>query len=211
MKKVMFFFLLLLVACMGFAEEKTLQVTLEIADIPVEVAFTANPYTDPQKKLEPGPDVDLGTIDGSATKTASFWASARTNSANPLQVEIYGTALTRKVGEAYSEEEKIPLELSIQTSPEKAQNSSEQTGTATFNGVYKSGYTWSDAVLGLTLVEGATGAATGDVDSGMAKTGTRALTWNLKVSATVASGEAPTAGSYESYIWIVVGSGSTGT
>lgn len=204
MKKVMFFFLLLLVACMGFAEEKTLQVTLEIADIPVEVAFTANPYTDPQKKLEPGPDVDLGTIDGSATKTASVWASAKTNSANPLTMEIYGTALTRKSGESYTEET-LPLTLSISESTE-SKNSSEQTGKATFKKVYESGYTWGDAVLGLTLVEGATDGAA----SGTAGMGTRALTWHLTFSAKVEAGDTPTAGSYESYIWLVADSGGTG-
>lgn len=209
MKKVKVFFLLLLVACMGFAEPpyvKNLNVTLTIAEIPVGVAFTEKPYTDPAGQLSPLTSVDLGTINESGTNEASFWASARTNSANPLQVEIYGTALTRKVGGAYSEEEKIPLVLSIQTPPEEAKNSSEQEGTATFDKVYKSGYTWSEGEHGLTLIEG----ATADNAAGVAKTGTRALTWNLKVSATVKSGEAPTAGSYESYIWIVVGSGSTG-
>lgn len=215
MKKVMVFFLLLLVASMGFAEPpyvEDLKVTLTIANIPVGVAFTNQPYTDPADSLSPITSVDLGEINESGTKEDSFWASARTNSANPLQVEIYGTALTRKVGDAYSEEEKIPLELSIQTSAEEAENSSEQTGTAKFNKVYDSGYTWENADLGLILIEGASGSAsaTSDNAAGVAGTGTRALTWNLKVSATVKSGEAPTAGSYESYIWIVVGSGSTG-
>lgn len=203
MKKVMFFFLLLLVACMGFAEEKTLQVTLEIADIPVEVAFTADPYTDPQKKLEPGPDVDLGTIDGSATKTASVWASAKTNSANPLSMEIYGTALTRKSGESYTKET-LPLKLSI-SKGDGASNSSSQAGSATFNAAYAGG-TWSDDILGLTLVEGATNG----VATGTAGMGTRALTWHLTFSATVEDRDTPVAGNYESYIWLVVDSGGTG-
>ena len=211
MKKVMVFFLLLLVASMGFAEPpyvEDLKVTLTIANIPVGVAFTEEPYTNPAAQLSPLASVDLGTIGESGTNEKSFWASARTNSADPLQVEIYGTALTRKVSDAsYSEEEKISLELSIQTPPEGAKNSSGQTGTATFNEVYKSGYTWSEGKLGLTLIEG----ATENNATGVAGTGTRALTWNLKVSATVDSGNTPTAGSYESYIWIVVGSGSTGT
>ena len=218
MKKVMVFFLLLLVACMGFAEPpyvETLNVTLTIAEIPVEVAFTTGPYTDPKVLLSPMDEpVDLGSITESETKEASFWASAKTNSADPLQVEIYGTALTRKVDDAYSEEEKISLALSIQKSPEEAKNSSEQEGTATFNKAYTSGSTWENADFGLILIEGAGSSAdpTSNEDkTGVAGTGTRALTWNLKVSATVESGNTPTAGSYESYIWIVVSSGSTGT
>lgn len=211
MKKVMVFFLLLLVACMGFAEPpyvETLNVTLTIAEIPVGVAFTEKPYTDPADQLSPLTSVDLGKIEESGTNGKSFWASARTNSADPLQVKIYGTALTRKVSDAsYSEEEKISLVLSIQTPPEEAKNSSGQEGTATFDEVYKSGYTWREGEFGLTLIEG----APANNAAGVAGTGTRALTWNLKVSATVESGNTPTAGSYESYIWIVVGSGSTGT
>ena len=213
----MVFFLLLLVASMGFAEPpyvEDLKVTLTIANIPVGVAFTEEPYTNPAAQLSPLASVDLGTIKESGTNEASFWASAKTNSADPLQVEIYGTALTRKVSDAsYSEEEKISLVLSIQTPPEGAKNSSEQEGTATFDKAYTSGSTWENADLGLILIEGAGGSAsaTSDNAAGVAGTGTRALTWNLKVSATVDSGNTPTAGSYESYIWIVVGSGSTGT
>lgn len=216
MKKVMVFFLLLLVACMGFAEPpyvETLNVTLTIAEIPVEVAFTAGPYTDPKELLSSmDKPVDLGSITESETKEASFWASAKTNSATPLTMEIYGTALTRKTADnAGYTSETIHLELSISKDP-KAPNSSGQTGSVEFKTAYTSGITWDKADLGLILIEGASDSAnpTSDNAAGVAKTGTRALTWKLNVSATVKPREAPTAGSYESYIWLVVGSNSTG-
>lgn len=213
MKKVMVFFLLLLVACMGFAEPpyvETLNVTLTIAEIPVEVAFTADPYTTPSDsplKMKQTL-VDLGEIKESGMNEESFWASAKTNSATHLTMKIYGTALTRKTADDPPEytSEIIPLKLLISEDP-KAKNSSDQKDTAKFDQAYSADSTWSNYNLGLTLVEGAT---LNSGETGKAGLGTRALTWNLKVSPTVEPGKTLTAGSYESYIWLVVGSNSTG-
>lgn len=205
MKKVMVFFLLLLVACMGFAEEKSLQVTLEIAEIPVEVAFTIDSYTKPAEKLDQMPDIDYGdsitAIPDNETLTKSFWASAKTNSANPLTMKIYGTALTRDKGN--STYETIPLELSIATGS-GTPNSSRQTteSPVTLDNVYTSSMSWSGADLGLTLVEGATSNSDATGKAGM---GTRALTWNLNITPTLAENQPqPTAGSYVGCLWLVV-------
>ena len=213
MKKVMVFFLLLLVACMGFAEEKSLQVTLEIKNIPVGVAFTEESYTNPKEELKQMPNVDLGEvteIPDSNAPSKSFWASAKTNSADPLTMEIYGTALTRDKGN--STYETIPLALSISGTS----NSSSQTteSPVTLDNVYTSSMSWGSADLGLILIEGASGSAsaTSDTDgNGVAGTGTRALTWNLSITPTLAADQSqPTAGTYVGCLWIVVDSGDTG-
>lgn len=212
MKKVMVFFLLLLVACMGFAAEKSLQVTLKIKNIPVEVAFTDQPYTDPQKELKQMDDIDYGeegitAIPDNETLTKSFWASAKTNSANHLTMEIYGTALTRDKGN--STYETIPLELSIATDS-GTPNSSSQTmeSPVTLDNAYTSSMSWSGADWGLTLVEGASGSASATSDdngNGVAGTGTRALTWKLSITPTLAANQPqPTAGSYVGCLWLVV-------
>lgn len=211
MKKVMVFFLLLLVACMGFAAEKSLQVTLVIDEIPVEVAFTMDSYTEPAEKPKQMSDIDYGeditAIPDNETLTKSFWASAKTNSANPLTMKIYGTALTRDKGN--STYETIPLELSIATGS-GTPNSSMQTteSPVTLDNFYTSGMSWSSADLGLTLVEGATSNSDA---TGKAEMGTRALTWNLNITPTLAADQSqPTAGTYIGCLWIVVDSGDTG-
>lgn len=205
MKKVMVFFLLLLVACMGFAEEKSLKVTLEIEAIPVGLAFTADAYTKPGEALTQMPDVDFGEgiteIPDSDTPSKSFWASAKTNSANPLKIQVCGTALTRDAGN--SSYETIPLELSIATGSGTPNSSSQTTEPpVTLDNVYTSSMSWSGADLGLTLVEGATSNSDATGKAGM---GTRALTWNLNITPTLAENQPqPTAGSYVGCLWLVV-------
>lgn len=203
MKKVMVFFLLLLVACMGFAAEKSLQVTLTINKLPLGLAFTLDAYTDPAKELPAmnGP-VNLGTVSeipSSEKKelTSNFWASARTNSANPLIIKIYGSALTRKT-EAGFTSDTIPLVLSIETNE---QNSSANSGTVTFDSACTSSDAKPESENYLPLVENAT---SNEDTSGKAGKGARALTWKLKIAATIEAGKLPTAGNYESYIWLVV-------
>ncbi len=202
MKKATIIFLLLLVACMGFAAEKSLQVTLTINKLPLGLAFTSGAYTDPAKELPAmtGP-VNLGTVSeipSSEKKelTSNFWASARTNSANPLTIKIYGSALTRKTETGFASDT-IPLVLSIETNE---QNSSDNSGSVTFD----SACTSSDAKPEsehLPLVENAT---SNEDTNGKAGKGARALTWKLKIAATIEAGKLPTAGNYESYIWLVV-------
>ena len=211
MKKVMVFFLLLLVASMGFAEEKSLKVTLEIEAIPVGLAFTEDAYTKPGEALTQMPDVDFGEgiteIPDSDTPSKSFWASAKTNSANPLKIQVCGTALTRDAGN--SSYETIPLALSI-SKGDGADNSSKQTteSPVTLDVVYNSSMSWSTADLGVILVEGATSNSD---STGAAGTGTRALTWNLTITPTLAADQPqPTAGTYVGCLWLVVDSGGTG-
>lgn len=203
MKKVMVFFLLLLVACMGFAEDKSLKVTLEIDDIS-EYFFSDTPFTDLASVPDPITSKDLGEITEFPTAqenapSASFWASAKTNSATPLTMKIYGTALTRKTAENTYTSETLPLILSIDTE-DNSLNSSSQTDSVEFK----------DACTGPTRGEltcsplNLTENASAENAPGTAEPGTRPLTWKLKIAPKVTDVAIPTAGSYESYIWLVV-------
>ena len=203
MKKVMVFFLLLLVACMGFAEDKSLKVTLEIDDIS-EYFFSDTPFTVLASVPDPITSKDLGEITEFPTSqenapSASFWASAKTNSATPLTMEIYGTALTRKTADSGYTTETLPLILSIDTE-DNDQNSSSQTGSVEFEDACKGSTRGDLTCLPLTLTEN---ASTEDA-TGTAGSGTRPLTWKLKLAPKVIGENIPTAGSYESYIWLVV-------
>ena len=209
MKKVMVFFLLLLVACMGFAEDKSLKVTLEIDDIS-EYFFSNTAFTDWASVPDPITSKNLGEITKFPTAqenapSASFWASAKTNSATPLTMEIYGTALTRKTADSGYTSETLPLILSIDTE-DNSLNSSSQTGSVEFKDAC-SGPTRGDLTCSpLTLTE----KASDEDATGTAGSGTRPLTWKLKIAPKVTDVAIPTAGSYESYIWLVVDSGDTG-
>ena len=209
MKKVMVFFLLLLVACMGFAEDKSLKVTLEIDDIS-EYFFSDAPFTDLASVPDPITSKDLGEITEFPTAqenapSASFWASAKTNSATPLTMEIYGTALTRKTAENTYTSETLPLILSIDKE-DNISNSSSQTDSVEFTTACK-GPTKGDLTSPcLTLTEG----VSSEKPTGVARPGTRPLTWKLKLAPKVTGENIPTAGSYESYIWLVVDSGDAG-
>ena len=203
MKKVMVFFLLLLVACMGFAEDKSLKVTLEIDDIS-EYFFSDTPFTDLASVPDPITSKDLSEITEFPTAqenapSASFWASAKTNSATPLTMEIYGTALTRKTAENTYTSETLPLILSIDTEDNNL-NSSSQTDSVEFKdactGPTRGEFTCSP----LNLTEN----ASAENAPGTAGPGTRPLTWKLKIAPKVTDVAIPTAGSYESYIWLVV-------
>ena len=208
MKKVMVLFLLLLVACMGFAEDKSLKVTLEIDDIS-KYFFSDGPFTD---LSSPPTEISSSKAFAAITEfpqsqddapSISIWASAKTNSASPLTMQIYGTALTRTSGGSYIEEETLPLILSIDTETDDDLNSSSQMDSVEFKDACTGSTRGELTCSPLNLTENAS------TDNG-AGTGTRPLTWKLKLAPKVTDVNIPTAGSYESYIWLVVGSNSTG-
>lgn len=73
--------------------------------------------------------------------------------------------------------------------------------TVTFNSACTSSDAKPESENCLPLVEKAT---SNEDTNGTAGKGARALTWKLKIAATLAEGTLPTAGNYESYIWLVV-------
>ena len=123
-----------------------------------------------------------------------------------------GIELTKQVFRLAGEQiavENIAKALSI-SKGDGADNSSKQTteSPVTLDVVYNSSMSWSTADLGVILVEGATSNSD---STGAAGTGTRALTWNLTITPTLAADQPqPTAGTYVGCLWLVVDSGGTG-
>ena len=126
MKKVIACLLMILVMASAFAESKTINVSLTVNEKSPRVAFTIGPYLE---VAENGPTNMVEPIDfGDLTETAGakeFYASADTNSASPLTLKIYGTALTLKTSNlTYDESQTVKLTLSVLKDPNNASSSS---------------------------------------------------------------------------------------
>ena len=209
MKKVIAFFLVLIAVSMAFAETTdSLRISTKVKENPADVAFTESAYTVPSDALTRLGSASLKDITSAteADRSKEFWASAKTNSANPLTLSIYGTALTLKpAADTYDSTETVPLTLSLVTD---ASNSSTATvASVTFN-TANTGSTRAEnnSSEKMTLVEG----ASADSSTGVAGNGNRALTWKLKIVANNEDAATVKAGNSESYIWLEVGSGPAG-
>lgn len=209
MKKVIVFLLALIVVSIAFAETTdSLRISTEVIEKPADVAFTRSAYTVPSEALTRIESAILSDITSAteADRSQEFWASAKTNSANPLTLSIYGTALTLKPTEdTYDSTETVPLTLSLVR--DDSNSSSATVASVTFN-TANTGSTRAEdnSSEKMTLVEG----ASTDSSTGVAGKGNRALTWKLKIVADNKVAATVKAGNYESYIWLEVGSGDTG-
>ena len=196
---------MILVMASAFAESKTINVSLTVNEKSPRVAFTGGPYL---KVENDGPtnmkSIGFGDLT-EATKAEEFYASADTNSANPLTLKIYGTALTLKNDSIYDKSQTVGLTLSVLKDsknasdfiPDKVVFAMPNTGEARS----------SDNDQCLTLIEGDDSGS----GSGVAGVGFRALTWKLGLAVDTDQVGKVQAGPYEAYIWLEVGSGPTGT
>lgn len=202
MKKVIACLLMILVMASAFAESKTINVSLTVNEKSPRVAFTEGPYSE---VMDNGPTsmerIGFGDLTETA-KTQEFYASADTNSADPLTLKIYGTALTLKNSDStYDGNQTVRLTLSVL---KDSNNASESIPDAVVFAMPNTGEARSsDNDQYLTLIEDDSGSG-----SGVADVGFRALTWALKLEAEQAVGR--NAGDYEAFIWLEVGSGPTG-
>ena len=194
--------LMILVMASAFAESKTINVSLTVNEKSPRVAFTEGPYSE---VMDNGPTsmerIGFGDLTETA-KTQEFYASADTNSADPLTLKIYGTALTLKNSDStYDGNQTVRLTLSVL---KDSNNASESIPDAVVFAMPNTGEARSsDNDQYLTLIEDDSGSG-----SGVADVGFRALTWALKLEAEQAVGR--NAGDYEAFIWLEVGSGPTG-
>ena len=193
---------MILVMASAFAESKTINVSLTVKENPPRVAFTDGPYLG---VMDNGPtsmeSIDFGDLT-EATKTEEFYASADTNSADPLTLKIYGTALTLKSDSGYDESQTVWLTLSVLNNasspiPDEVVFSKPNTGNGRS----------TDNTDCLTLIEGDDSGS----GSGVAGVGFRALTWKLELDVDTVQAGNVQAGPYEACIWLEVGSGPTGT
>lgn len=198
MKKVIACLLMILVMASAFAESKTINVSLTVNEKSPRVAFTEGPYL---KVENDGPtnmkSIGFGDLT-EATVAKEFYASADTNSASPLTLKIYGTALTLKTSDlTYDKSQTVKLTLSVGDSNNgrSVDFSEPNTGVSTI----------PENAQCLTLIEGDSGSG-----SGVADVGFRALTWKLELAVATDQVGKVQAGPYEAYIWLEVGSGSTG-
>ena len=203
MKKVIACLLMILVMASAFAESKTINVSLTVEKNPPRVAFTEEPYLEVADNgptnMEPIVFGDLTEVD----EPKVFYASADTNSADPLTLKIYGTALTLKTSDSsYDGNQTVKLTLSVLKDPNNA--SSSIPDEVVFSKPNTGSGRSTDNTDCLTLIEGDDSGS----GSGVARIGFRALTWALKLVAEQAVGR--NAGDYEACIWLEVGSGSTG-
>ena len=191
MKKVIACLLMILVMACAFADSKTINVSLTVKENPPRVAFTEGPYL---KVENDGPTSmeSIGFGDLTEATEAKVYASADTNSADPLTLEIYGTALTLKNDSTYDKSQTVKLTLSVGDSNNvrSVDFSEPNTGVSTI----------PENAQCLTLIEGDDSGS----GSGVAGVGFRALTWELKLVAEQAVGR--NAGDYEACIWLVSGS-----
>ena len=193
---------MILVMASAFAESKTINVSLTVNEKSPRVAFTEGPYSE---VMDNGPTsmerIGFGDLTETA-KTQEFYASADTNSADPLTLKIYGTALTLKNSDStYDGNQTVRLTLSVL---KDSNNASESIPDAVVFAMPNTGEARSsDNDQYLTLIEDDSGSG-----SGVADVGFRALTWALKLEAEQAVGR--NAGDYEAFIWLEVGSGPTG-
>ena len=190
MKKVIASLLMILVMASAFAESKTINVSLTVNEKSPRVAFTEEPYlvvaeNGPTNMVEP---IDFGDLTETA-EAKTFYASADTNSADPLTLEIYGTALTLKNDSTYDKRQTVKLTLSVGDSNNvrSVDFSEPNTGVSTI----------PESAQCLTLIEGDDSGS----GSGVAGVGFRPLTWALKLVAEQAVGR--NAGDYEAFIWLV--------
>ena len=195
MKKVIACLLMILVMASAFAESKTINVSLTVNEKSPRVAFTEDPYlkveNDGPTNMEP---IDSGDLT-EATKAKEFYASADTNSADPLTLKIYGTALTLKNDSIYEGSQTVGLTLSVLKDSNNASDliPDEVVFAMPNTGEARS----SDNDQCLTLIEGDDSGS----GSGVAGVGFRPLTWALKLVAEQAVGR--NAGDYEAFIWLV--------
>lgn len=197
MKKVIACLLMILVMASAFAESKTINVSLTVNEKSPRVAFTIGPYSEVADNGPTNMEESIGF--GDLTEVADpkvFYASADTNSADPLTLKIYGTALTLKTSDSsYDGNQTVKLTLSVGDSNVRSVDFTEPNTGRTRG---------ADNTACLTLIEGDDSGS----GSGVACVGFRALTWELKLEAEQAVGR--NAGDYEAYIWLEVGSGPTG-
>lgn len=189
--------LMILVMASAFAESKTINVSLTVNEKSPRVAFTEDPYL----KVENDGPTSMGSIGfGDLTEVADpkvFYASADTNSADPLTLKIYGTALTLKTSDSsYDGNQTVKLTLSVGDSNVSSVDFSEPNTGSTRG---------ADNTDCLTLIEGDDSGS----GSGVA-VGFRALTWKLELDVDTVQAGKVQAGPYEAYIWLEVGSSSTG-
>ena len=205
MKKVIASLLMILVMASAFAESKTINVSLTVNEKSPRVAFTDGPYLE---VMDNGPtsmeSIDFGDLT-EATKTEKFYASADTNSADPLTLKIYGTALTLKSDSGYDESQTVRLTLSVFKDPNNA--SSPIPDKVVFSKPNTGNGRSTDNTDCLTLIEGDDSGS----GSGVAGVGFRALTWKLELDVDTVQAGNVQAGPYEACIWLEVGSGPTGT
>lgn len=207
MKKVIACLLMILVMASAFAESKTINVSLTVNEKSPRVAFTKDAYL---KVADDGPTNMVEPIDfGDLTETAEakeFYASADTNSASPLTLKIYGTALTLKISDSsYDGNQTVMLTLSVL---DDTNNASDFIPDAVVFAMPNTGEARSsDNDKCLTLIEGDDSGS----GSGVAGVGFRALTWKLELDVDTVQAGNVQAGPYEACIWLEVGSGPTGT
>lgn len=206
MKKVIACLLMILVMASAFAESKTINVSLTVNEKSPRVAFTEDPYL----KVENDGPTSMGSIGfgdlTEATKAKEFYASADTNSADPLTLKIYGTALTLKTSDSsYDGNQTVGLTLSVLEDEINAASSIPDV--VVFSEPYTGVSTIPENAQCLTLIEGDDSGS----GSGVAGVGFRALTWKLGLAVDTDQVGKVQAGPYEAYIWLEVGSGPTGT
>ena len=188
---------MILVMASAFAESKTINVSLTVNEKSPRVAFTEGPYSE---VMDNGP-TSMERIDfGDLTEVADpkvFYASADTNSADPLTLKIYGTALTLETSDSsYDGNQTVKLTLSVGDSNVRSVDFSEPN----------TGRRGADNTACLTLIEGDDSGS----GSGVAGVGFRALTWKLELAVDTEQAGNVQAGNYEAYIWLEIGSSSTG-
>ena len=197
---------MILVMASAFAESKTINVSLTVNKKSPRVAFTKDAYlkveNDGPTNMEPIVFGDLTE----ATVAKEFYASADTNSADPLTLKIYGTALTLKTSDSsYDGNQTVGLTLSVLE--DKINAASSIPDVVVFSEPYTGVSTIPENAQCLTLIEGDDSGS----GSGVAGVGFRALTWKLGLAVDTDQVGKVQAGPYEAYIWLEVGSGPTGT
>ena len=208
MRKALALFMVLIACVYGvFAETKddeTVKASVTGEDI---VAFTEFPYlassSDPVQGFAEG--INLGDITEGNKTSDTVYVSAKTNKAGALVMKLYGTALTLMDGNspvsgAFTDNgQAVELKVVVVTDAVSDGSSVINSGTTdkdevSFTVAAKSGTsapTTGDQYIIFT--EG----ATAENNSGVAGTGTRALTWALRASA---DGSQAQAGYYEAYL-----------
>lgn len=194
MKKFFVFAMVLVSACMVFADESNIKVTVTVAEKSPRVFFTTGPY---KVAAEGGPnDQTSGPLSlddiTSDDRSTTVWISADTNILNPVKISVYGTALTLKNDNGYNTNETVPLTVAVETVDE---NSTTVNHSKKFENACQSAST-KPTTKGFTLVEG---AKNNDDTLGAAGEGFRPLTWKIKISTEKANAYA---GTYEAWLWI---------
>lgn len=207
MKKVIASLLMILVMASAFAESKTINVSLTVNKKSPRVAFTIGPYSEVADNGPTNMEESIGFGDlTEVDEPKVFYASADTNSADPLTLKIYGTALTLKTSDSsYDGNQTVGLTLSVLE--DKINAASSIPDVVVFSEPYTGVSTIPENAQCLTLIEGDDSGS----GSGVAGVGFRALTWKLGLAVDTDQVGKVQAGPYEAYIWLEVGSGPTGT